>query len=112
MSRLLGYRVLLNGGDGYCPFFAAPQRMERIAEDWFPDSLGEWGPALLFRVVDGSAAGTYVALTSGANGGGETWLKADGYLPGVAHHIRNAGPSFRLEDADPCGKTVIDLVKE
>lgn len=103
------YRVRLDGGDGYCPFFASVQVMERVEESWFPGHLGEWGRALLFRVVEGSHRGEYIAITNAMD---DSFLLENGYFPGVAHHILKPGEGFSIELADPCGKAAIFLIKD
>jgi len=110
MSKPSHYRVRMDGGDGYCPFFATPQTLQRVHEGWFPERLGEWGRASLFRIVEGTCRGDYVAFTSGSDP--EDWLLTSGSLPGVAHHIRNPGTTFKAGDADPCGKSHVKLVKD
>jgi len=112
MTGQLRYRVRLDGGDGYCPFFSSPQILERVHEDWFPASLGNWGAAILFRIVEGGSKGDYIGLTCSPDYDDiDEWIVSRGYCGGVAHHIRRPGPGFQLSDADPCGKTYVELVK-
>jgi hypothetical protein len=100
----------MRGGDGYCKFFSSVQILERVHETWFPDNLGKWGIAALFRVIGGEFDGMYVAFTE-FDEQSERFLFDRGYIGSVvAHQILNPTSTFSIADTDSCGKTWLDLV--
>ena len=99
----------MDGGDGYCEFFASPQILRGVKVPAFPEKLGDWGPAALFRIEGGEFDGSYVAFTV-FDERSRKFLFSNRYLGVVAHHIRGPIDSFSVEQVDHCGKTFLELI--
>ena len=105
------YRI--DSGDGDQTFLGSGVVLRRASADWFTGSVGDWGAAILFVVVDGKYAGDYVALTPKSRAPINEELAQYGHASVVVHRILNPTSSFtgQRSDFDPIGMAMISAIR-
>ncbi|MBV9990141.1 MAG: hypothetical protein JOZ72_02525 [Alphaproteobacteria bacterium] len=103
------WRVLLAGGDGYCPFYGTKLALRQTTRPWFAGP--GWDTALLFEVESGEFAGTLFALTSRWTTPLQTQLEGGGAAM-VVHHIKSPDELSGLKDSDSCGMSFVSVLPD
>ena len=90
-----GNRFLMPvGGDGDPVFFGKPRVLVLTKASWFPDSISDYGEALLFHVEGGEHSEEFVALTSRSLARLPEQIADFGWASVIVHRIKNPTASF------------------
>lgn len=87
-------RFAIENGDGEPALLHPRRELRRMTAAWFPDSLGEWGPAWLMEVTIGTDVGLLLGLTPRGGAAIEDQLLTfhGGWAKVVVHRLDISGP--------------------